>query len=185
MTCEKTFVPKPRGYHRIDLKPHEYQPLMEIHPYIFNYSKHAEIKKHVSSISEEHWIDIVYPEHRAVIQLTYKALKGKKIDLKNKDFLTELIDDSYKLTSKHQIKAYAIDENIIKTPSGKTATIFELEGDVPSQFQFYITDTTNHFLRGALYFRTSTKNDSLAPVIEYIKTDIVQMLNSLEWRKEK
>lgn len=178
--CEKTFLPKPKGYHRIDLPLHEYQPLTEIHPYIFNYSKHAEIKKHVSSISEEHWIDIIYPEHKAVIQLTYKALKGKKID---KEYLNQLVNDSYKLTSKHQVKAYAIDETLIKTPSGKIATVFELEGDVPSQFQFYMTDTTNHFLRGALYFRTSTKNDSLAPVIEYIKADIVQLLNSLEWRK--
>ncbi len=182
MACETTYLPKPKGFHRIDLPLPKYQVLKEKHPYTFNYSSYAVAKQHTSKTAEAHWIDIVYPQHRAVIQLTYKDLKGNKIDFKNKNFLNELVNDSYKLTSKHQIKAYAIDETLIKTPSGKTATIFELEGDVPSQFQFYITDTTNHFLRGALYFRTSTKNDSLAPVISYIKKDIIYMLNSLDWK---
>ncbi|TAG54645.1 MAG: gliding motility lipoprotein GldD [Cytophagales bacterium] len=182
LACEKTFVPKPKGYHRIDLPPHSYQDLENKHPYFFKFSRYAKTSNHKSKSTEEHWIDVTYPEHRAVIQLTYKNLKGKKLDLKNKNFLNELVNDSYKLTSKHNIKAYAIDETIIRTPTGKAATIFELEGDVPSQFQFYITDTTNHFLRGALYFRTSTKNDSLAPIINYIKIDIVQMLNTLEWK---
>ena len=180
--CEKTYVPKPRGYHRIDLPNHEYQKLTEKHPFTFKYSKYAEVKKHTSSISEAHWIDIVYPAHKAVIQLTYKDLSKDKLTNAREKFLNELVNDSYKLTSKHQVKAYAIDESVIKTPSGKSATVFELEGDVPSQFQFYITDTTHHFLRGALYFRTSTKNDSLKPVIEYIKIDMMELLNSLEWK---
>jgi gliding motility-associated lipoprotein GldD len=178
---EKTFVPKPRGYHRIDLPAHKYQTLKEKHPFIFEYSKAAIVKKHISSISEEHWVDINYPQFKAVVQLTYKKLSKEKFEKAKEKFLNELINDSYKLTSKHQVKAYAIDEAIVKTPSGKTATIFELEGDVPSQFQFYITDTTKHFIRGALYFRTSTKNDSLAPIIEYIKIDIMHLVNSLEW----
>jgi gliding motility-associated lipoprotein GldD len=185
IACEKTYVPKPRGYHRIDLPKHEYQTLMEGHPFVFKYSKYAEAKKHTSSISEEHWIDINYPEHRAVVQLTYKQLDKEKFNKSREKFLNELVNDSYKLTSKHQVKAYAIDESVVKTPSGKAATIFELEGDVPSQFQFYITDTTKHFLRGALYFRTSTKNDSLQPVIEYIKIDIMEMINSLQWVDNK
>jgi gliding motility-associated lipoprotein GldD len=71
---------------------------------------------------------------------------------------------------------------VIKTSNGKTATIFQLEGEVPSQFQFHITDSTEHFLRGALYFRTATKNDSLSPVINYMKEDIMHMLNTLEWK---
>lgn len=180
--CETTYLPKPKGYHRIDLPLPRYQLLQEKHPYQFSYSAYAIAKNHASKTTEEHWIDISYPQHRAVIQLTYKNIKGNKLDLKNKNFLNELVNDSYKLTSKHQIKAYSIDETMIKTPLGKIATIFELEGDVPSQFQFYITDTTHHFLRGALYFRTSTKNDSLAPVIAYIKKDIIVMLNSLKWK---
>ena len=62
------------------------------------------------------------------------------------------------------------------------ASVFELQGEVPSQFQFYTTDSTRHFFRGALYFRTATDNDSLAPVIEYVKTDMIRMLNTLKYK---
>ena len=91
------------------------------------------------------------------------------------------MDDAYTLTAKHQIKAYAINEVISVTPSGKTAVIAELEGEVPSQFQFTITDSTTNFLRGALYFNTKVQNDSLAPAIEYMKRDMMHIINTLEW----
>jgi gliding motility-associated lipoprotein GldD len=96
--------------------------------------------------------------------------------------LKEYLATAYRLTSKHQIKAYAIDEAIMKTELGKTAVLAKLSGEVPSQYQFYITDSIDHFLRGALYFNTATKNDSLAPVIDYVKDDIMRMLNTLDWR---
>ena len=91
------------------------------------------------------------------------------------------MDDAYTLTAKHQIKAYAINEVITVTPSGKTAVIAELEGEVPSQFQFTITDSAANFLRGALYFNTQVQNDSLAPAIEYMKRDMMHIINTLEW----
>ncbi|MEL7006811.1 MAG: hypothetical protein AAFN93_29405 [Bacteroidota bacterium] len=83
------------------------------------------------------------------------------------------------------MKAYAIEEKILVLKSGNVASVTELEGEVPSQFQFHITDSTNHFLRGALYFKTASKNDSLAPAIEYIKADIVHMLNTLAWNNSQ
>jgi gliding motility-associated lipoprotein GldD len=182
-SCESTYVPKPRGYHRIELPAHAYQVLDDSYPYKFEYSRAAVVEKHQTAIAEPYWIDIKYPNQDAVVQLTYKSLKGLKFEKEKEKFLNELINDSYNLTSKHQIKAYAIEENVIITPKGNKATVFELEGDVPSQFQFMISDSTKHFLRGALYFKTSTKNDSLAPIIEYIKIDIMHMLNTLEWRR--
>ena len=100
----------------------------------------------------------------------------------NEDTLRGLLNDAYRLTSKHQIKAYAIDESILKTPNGHTAVVTELQGQAPSQFQFYTTDSANHFLRGALYFNTASKNDSLAPSIEFVKIDIIHMLNTLVWK---
>lgn len=175
--CEKTYLPKPEGYNRIDLPTHSYQSLKEQHPYWFEYSQHAKIYKDSSYIAEPHWIDIYYPEFKANVQLTYKPIKGDTTVFK------ELTEDAYRLTSKHQIKAYSIEDQVVKTPSGKTAIVSELSGEVPSQFQFFVSDTTNHFFRGALYFRTATKNDSLAPVIEYLKEDIVHMINTLAWRE--
>ena len=128
-----------------------------------------------SAISERFWIEIYYPEMKANVHVTYKPIK-------NRQLLKEFLDDSYTLTSKHQIKAYAINEVISTTPSGKTAVIAELEGEVPSQFQFTVTDSAKNFLRGALYFNTKVANDSLAPAIEYMKKEIMHMINTLEWK---
>lgn len=179
-SCSSDYIPKPKGYNRIDLPPHEYQKLDKNLPYTFEYSKSAKILDDTSWISEPEWIDVYYPEFKANVQVTYKNLKGK-----NKGELEGLINDARKLTNKHNIKAYAIDETVMKTPSNKIVSLFELQGEVPSQFQFYTTDSTENFLRGALYFRTSTQNDSLAPVIEFIKVDIIQMLNTLEYKNKK
>ena len=128
-----------------------------------------------SSISERYWIEIYYPKLRSNIHVTYKPLKGSS------QLLKEFMDDAYNLTAKHQIKAYAINEVITRTPSGKTAVIAELEGEVPSQFQFTMTDSSRNFLRGALYFNTRVQNDSLAPAIEYMKRDMLHIINTLEW----
>jgi len=59
--------------------------------------------------------------------------------------------------------------------------VTELEGEVPSQYQFHVSDSAKHFLRGALYFKTATQNDSLRPVIDYIKQDVRHLLETLEW----
>ncbi|MBK6265431.1 gliding motility lipoprotein GldD [Marivirga sp. S37H4] len=175
LACEESYYPKPKGFNRIDLPEHAFQPLPDSFPFSFEYSQHAKILPDSSFIHERYWFALFYPEMVAEVHITYKALNN------NRDSLRTNIDDAYKLTSKHQIKATSIEETILVTPSGKTVSVAELEGDVPSQFQFYTTDSTTHFLRGALYFRTSTENDSLAPVIEYVKKDIIHALNTLEW----
>lgn len=177
ISCEETFTPKSNGYNRLNLPPHEFKSLPDSLPYSFEISTAAKLLRDSSYIAERYWIDLFYPEITANIQITYKNLKN------DRQFFEELVNDSYKLTSKHQIKAYAIEETVVRTPSGKTAVIAEIEGEVPSQFQFFITDSTENFLRGALYFRTSTKNDSLAPAIEYMKMDAMHMINTLEWKK--
>ena len=110
------------------------------------------------------------------MQLTYKDLQ----DPKNEAEI--LLNESFELTKKHMVKAYSIEESLIGMKNGQVASVAELTGEVPTQFQFYTSDTTHHFFRGALYFETALKNDSLAPVIEFIKKDIVHMLNTFEWK---
>ncbi|MCZ6693374.1 MAG: gliding motility lipoprotein GldD [Bacteroidetes bacterium] len=175
-SCSQDYLPKPKGYNRIELPDPKYISLPDSLPYDFEYSVHANIYKDSSWMAERYWINIYYPQLEASVQITYKPV------LSRQDLLEEYLRDAHTLTSKHQIKAYAIDESIIQTPLGNTVVISELSGEVPSQFQFYVTDSTKHFLRGALYFRTATKNDSLAPVIQYVKRDILQMVNTLEWK---
>lgn len=177
--CDREYLPKPLGYNRLELPEPAYRPLPDTLPYSFEYSKHAKLLADTSSIREKFWIEIYYPRIKSNIHITYKPLNN------NKALLKEFMDDAYTLTAKHQIKAYAINEVITVTPSGKTAVIAELEGEVPSQFQFTVTDSAQHFLRGALYFNTKVQNDSLAPAIEYMKRDMMHIINTLEWNSAR
>ena len=176
VSCTADYLPKPKGFNRIDLPASEYVSLPDTFPYDFEYSRHAKILRDSSWIAEKHWITLYYPEMGASLQITYKPVTDS--------IIREYLGDSYRLTAQHNVKAYAIEESILELPNGLYASYTELEGQVPTQVQFHVTDrdSTDHFLRGALYFRTATKNDSLAPVINYLKKDVLHLLTSLEWR---
>jgi len=176
-SSEPDYAPKPKGYPRLDLPIQEYQKMTEIHPYSFEYSKGAIIKPDTFSMSEPHWIFLTYPTLNASIQLTYKAVQN---DPKR---LAAFINDAHKLTGKHQVRATGIREQVIKTKSGHSAVVFEIAGEVPSYVQFFTTDTTTHYLRGALYFNVADKQDSLQPAIDFLKKDVMHLLNTLKWRK--
>jgi gliding motility-associated lipoprotein GldD len=173
---QEAYMPKPYGYNRIILPEHTYRAMPDTLPYSFEVSTHALVNPSRANCAEKYWLDIYYPNFDATIQLTYKAIKHSK------QLLREYLDDAYLLTAKHQIRADAIDEYIINTPQGGRAILASLHGQVPTQYQFYTTDSLNHFLRGALYFHTASQNDSLAPVIEFIKEDIIHLLYTLKWK---
>jgi gliding motility-associated lipoprotein GldD len=176
-SCEKSYLPKPRGFHYISLEKPSYIQLKGHYPYSFLVNDQATVVPDTGKYSEPYWLDIRYPRFNAEIEVTYKPLNTK-----DENQLSKLIRDARTLVSKHQVKASGIEENRVMTQAGNTAFIFEISGQVPSQLQFYTTDSTRHFLRGALYFKTSTKNDSLAPVIKYIAADIHQLIRSIEWK---
>lgn len=172
--CDPVWLPKPAGYNRIDLPSPAYQTLEGNYPYRMQLSAYSQVEPDSFNLKEKAWINLNYQDFGAKVHLTYK-----KID-DNTDFKT-LSSDAFKLTAKHQIKAYGIEEAVLITPKGYSAVVAELTGEVPTQFQFFVTDSTTHFLRGALYFNTALKNDSLAPVIEYIKLDMAHLINSVEF----
>jgi gliding motility-associated lipoprotein GldD len=120
---------------------------------------------------------VYYPEFAANIQITYKPIMGKK------NLMEEYFSDSYRLTAQHNVKAYAIEEQVLELPSGLFASFTALEGEVPTPFQFHVSDSHRHFLRGAVYFRTATKNDSLAPVIDWLQKDAFHLLETLSWKE--
>jgi gliding motility-associated lipoprotein GldD len=171
------YTPKPKGYNRIDLPPHRYRLLGPGHPYEFEYSTAAKVLRDSSYLAQPDWLNVYYPQLHANVQITYTNV------VRDRKLYNKMMEDARKLTGKHQIKATSIEEKILRTPNGMRASVFELEGEVPSQFQFYTTDSTKHFFRAALYFRTATANDSLSPVIEYVKYDMIRMLNSLKYTK--
>ncbi len=175
VSCQKQeYYPKPQGYHRIDLPSHSYHTLPPKYPYTFEFSEHAIILPDSSTIAEPYWIEINYPTLKASVSLSYKPLL-------NYDSLVGYVNTSSRLTHKHNIRSSSITEYPIKTPKGYGGVVSELSGDVPSFYQFWVTDSTQNFLRGALYFPTSQRTDSLAPVIRYVKEDMVHLLNTLDW----
>lgn len=174
--CQQTYIPKEHGFPRIDMPDPVYVPYDQDHPFRFEISKYAMAYNDTERLAEPHWVNIRYPSLGAEVQLTYKNFKG------NIALLNEHIEDARKLVNKHNIKAYGIEETSIKTAQGQRAYLFALTGQVPTQFQFYTTDSLQHYLRGALYFRTATHNDSLAPAIKYISNDMLHLVSTLQWK---
>ena len=171
-----TDAPRPKGFNRIELPNASYVALEKGHPFTFEVSSYAKVLKDTVSWAEPHWLYIYYPRWDAFIQLTYKPLQH------NSKKLAALIQDAYTLASKHQGKASGIQDYVMTTKSGRKAGLIELEGEVATSFQFYTTDSTQHFLRGAVYVRTATDNDSLAPIIKFIKQDALHLIQTLEWK---
>jgi len=82
----------------------------------------------------------------------------------------------------HKIKATAIkDQQILKPNSKVYGTFFELQGDVATPFQFYLTDSTKYFVSGVVYFNCRPNYDSLKPSIDYLKKDLLEIVNSFQW----
>ncbi len=177
ISCGADYLPKPKGYNRIDLPERGFQSLQNDLPYSFEHSVNAIVEQDSFNLTEKTRINLNYQSLGGKIHLTYFALETEGKDIKT------VINDVINLTAKHQIKAYGIEESMMVTPKGYTALVAELTGEVPTQFQFFVTDSTKNFLRGALYFNTAMKNDSLAPAIEYIKVDMVHLINTLEFKK--
>ena len=176
-SCGGDYLPRPLGYNRIDLPERAFETLNGSYPYFFEVPEAVTVEKDSFNIDQAAWINLNYREMGAKVHLTYLPLGTEGGDIKM------VLNDAINLTAKHQIKAYGIEESILLTPKGYTAVVAELSGEVPTQFQFFITDSTNHFLRGALYFNTAMKNDSLAPVIEHIKIDMTHLINTLEFKR--
>lgn len=173
-------VPKPKGYNYIDLPKPAYSQLpsnIETFPYTFEYSNQAVAFDDTSSWKslKEYYKIIDYKEFQARLHITYKPINNSI------DSLNEYITESYRLLEGHNKKAYDF-RHSLDTLAGNNICLFEIEGEVPSPFQFYAHDSTNHFMRGAVYFDTATKNDSLAPVIDFVKNDVRHLLETLEWQ---
>lgn len=174
-------LPKPRSYPRIIFPEKTYQQFDTNYcHFTFEYPTYAIIERDSTYFDEKApddcWFNIVVPQLGSYIFCTYYPLG-------NKNKFDKVVNDAFQFADKHNIKADYIDEIPIRKPGHVSGMIFNIEGAVASNFQFYLTDSTTHFLRGALYFKTQPKPDSLAPVIEFLKEDIVRMINTFEWKK--
>jgi gliding motility-associated lipoprotein GldD len=175
-SCDEEFTPKPRGYFRIDLPQPSYKNFAPNCPFSFEYSTFADVKAYQGNQIEKCWYNIEYPKFRATIHLSYTPLKNK-LELESQ------LVNSRTLAYKHTVKADGIDEIPINFESKKVyGLLYKLSGNSASQLQFYLTDSTNHFLRCALYFNSSPNVDSIAPVLSFVERDIDQIIESFHWK---
>ncbi|MCK4662180.1 MAG: gliding motility lipoprotein GldD [Bacteroidales bacterium] len=173
-SCNRDYVPKPPGYLRIDFPEKKYIIYNTSCPYSFAYPEYAKIEQDTDFNTEPCWINIDFPQFNGKIHISYKTINNN---------INGYIEDSRKFVYKHTIRADAINEKIYSNNENNVhGILYDIKGNVASSVQFFMTDSTEHFIRGALYFNVRPNKDSLAPVINFIRKDIVKLIETLEWK---
>ena len=179
LSCQERtiLVPKQRGYFRIDFPERKTERFSQGFPYSFMLPCYAHAFPDTSKNAEPYWMNIQYPDFKATIHISYKNIANN---------LTDFVDDAHFLVFKHDVKAEAIrTQEFHYEQKNVHGLLFNITGDAASVMQFIITDSVNHFVRGALYFNVPPNKDSLAPVIEFMQDDIVSLISSFEWESHK
>lgn len=170
-------LPKPKGYFRIALPEHKYRLFDSICPYTFEYPVYAQIIPDTVKSAEPYWIHVDFPRFKGRLHISYKKVTNN---------LRKYTEDARTMAMKHISIASEIDDNIIiDNPKNKVyGQVFEIGGiGAASPYQFYVTDSVSDFVRGALYFNIRPNNDSLAPVIKFLKQDIDHLITTFKWKK--
>jgi gliding motility-associated lipoprotein GldD len=180
ISCNNDYTPKPKGYFRIDFPERKYQLFDQPgYPYAFEYPVYAKIVKDSTFFGEATenpwWINVDFPQFAGRIYISYKEIGVNKFDT--------LIKHAFMLTGKHSSRAYSIEDSVLKTPMGVHGVFFSVGGDVATANQFFLTDTTKHFLRGALYFDATPNTDSLGMVNSFLLEDMKHLINTFRWKK--
>jgi gliding motility-associated lipoprotein GldD len=170
------YSPKPRGYFRIVFPKKDYQAYDAGCPFNFVYPKYAEVVPDTKPGAKPCWLNMNFPDFNGTLHLSYEHINSKK------EF-NELIEDAHKLSFKHTVKATGIDEGVIAYPDRKVYGIYyTIDGNAASSVQFYLTDSTRNYIRGALYFNAEPKLDSIQPVLTFVKKDVDVMIKSFRWK---
>jgi len=179
--CNSPFLPKPKGYYKINFPEKKYQTFnKEGYPYSFEYPVYASVIKDSTFFGEATenpwWINVQFPQFNATIYVSYKAIGQNKFD--------SLLNDAFKLTSKHTTKATSIDDSLMATPNNVHGIFFKVGGNVATANQFFLTDSTKHFLRGSLYFDATPNADSLSIVNQFLVADMKHLINTFQWKNK-
>ncbi|HSO87637.1 MAG TPA: gliding motility lipoprotein GldD [Draconibacterium sp.] len=178
--CSEKYTPKPREFFRIDFPEKKYHPLPSGFPYQFDIPDYSKIVDDIYNPDQPYWINISVPANKAEIHLSYYKLSNQEIS--SRLLLNEFMEETRTLAYKHTIKADAIQEQVFMNPAKNVyGLIYKIEGNAASPMQFFLTDSTNHFLRGALYIRDVPNIDSLKPVIDFLEPDIIHLIETTTW----
>lgn len=179
---EADYAPKPRGYYRINFPEKSYREYVSGDAFTFDYPKYAMMERDTLSrpagklVNMQSLLNMQFPQFNATLHLSYETIPNKKI-------FDELVEDAHKFAFKHTVKATSIDEGIIRYPDHKVYGIYyTIDGNAASSVQFYLTDSVKNYLRGALYFNSEPRLDSIQPVLNFVKQDVDRMIRSFKWK---
>ncbi len=198
VSCNSNYTQRPRGYYKINFPAHSYQVFEKAgYPYRFEYPSYASIVQDSSFFDEQpenpYWLNIDFPQFHGKIYISYikvggssrykvRDAKGNYIDSIGTNSFDNLIRSSYALTYKHTYKASSIKDSAFTTRNHVAGIYFNIEGNAATANQFLVTDTVQHFMRGALYFDATPNADSLGIVNQFLQQDMKHLINSLSWR---
>jgi gliding motility-associated lipoprotein GldD len=181
--CEEEIpVPKPHAYPRVIYPEKSYIPFEKDYcSFGFEMPTYAKVEKDTSFFGEkpknECWFNLSIPSLNAKIHCSYSSIKSKS------EF-SDLMQDAFVMAQKHNIKASFIEEiPIHRYPDKVHGMLFNIEGPAASSYQFFLTDSTSNFFRGALYFNSQSRPDSIAPVLAFMKKDLNHIIETLKWNK--
>lgn len=199
--CNSTYTSKRTGYYKIDFPERKYTPFQkEGFPYSFEYPVYAEIVKDSTYFDQDaenpYWINIDFPRFGARIFLSYKSVGGKSVykvkqangtykDSLGTNVFDLMVKDAFELTNKNQAVASSMNDSLFHTSNGITGVFFRVGGNAATARQFYMSDTTKNFFRGALYFDVTPNADSLRPVLDFLQKDLDHLINTFKWTNSK
>lgn len=178
-SCGGDLVPKPRAYLRLEYPEANYNKVDINLPFSFEKNTLAtkQLIRQVEGTTESYGVDLVYPNMKGTIYLTYKAIEGSE---KN---LIDFLRDAQNFTQKHTVKADEIlPQEYINNERKVYGMFYKVGGNAASQSQFYVTDSVNHFLTGSLYFYAKPNYDSILPAAHYLQKDIKHIMESVKWK---
>ncbi len=171
---------KKKGFFHIDFPEKKYQPFDQPgYPYTFEYPVYATVNKDSTFFDDkagDWWVNIDLPQFAGRIYISYKT-----IGVQNK--FDSLVRDGFKMAYKQHVDvSTGINDSLMQTPNGVEGVYFSLGGNTATANQFFLTDSTKHFLRGALYFDATPNADSLGIVNDFLKKDLQHLINTLKWK---
>jgi gliding motility-associated lipoprotein GldD len=180
VACNSPYTIKNKGYSKLSFPAKSYQVFNQTNaPYSFEYPSYAIIDENVNKqrtdLQKGKWLNIQFPGQEATIYVSYLAMQAKQLDT--------LIRDAYTFANNHNNRASSISDSVFQNKQGVEGIFFTIGGDVATPYQFFLTDSTHHFFRGALYYDTTPNQDSLAPVNAFLLEDIQHILNTFRWKK--
>ncbi|RYY47564.1 MAG: hypothetical protein EOO06_12250 [Chitinophagaceae bacterium] len=196
--CNSPYTSKKKGYFKIEFPERSYLQFNEpAVPYTFEYPAYAKIVTDStyfdSNPENPFWRNIDFPQFNARIFLSYKSIGGKALykvkqadgsyrDSLGINYFDKMVNDAYNLTNKNEAVATSIKDSVFRTANGISGIYFKVGGNAATARQFFMSDTTRNFIRGALYFDTTPNADSLKPVQDFLQKDIEHLINTFRWK---